>query len=135
MSDHDKRRKVRLVQKYLINPPTKLGVFLGLVPGHAIVETVGRRTGRRRRTVVGVREENGTLWIVAEQGRYAGYVRNLEANPDVRVRLRGRWHSGRAEVMDGDDPQARLDTFDDARHVRMVRKFGTHLLTLRITLA
>jgi hypothetical protein len=34
------------------------------------------------------------FWIVAEHGRRANYVRNIEANPRVRVRVGRRWHEG-----------------------------------------
>ena len=52
---------------------------------HMIVETTGRVSGKKRRTVVGCHREGTTIWVVAEQGRRAGYVRNLEANPSVRL--------------------------------------------------
>lgn len=134
VDDQRKRRRVRLLQKYLANPPVKLAVFLGLVPGHAIIETTGRKTGKRRRTVVGVHQEGPSLWIVAEQGRHSGYVRNLQANPLVRVRLQRRWRNGEATVVESDDPQARLDAFSRPRHADVVRKVGTELLSVRIDL-
>lgn len=134
--DEDARRRQKTLrfQKYVLNPPTKLAVYLGVVSGHALIETIGRTTGKRRRTVVGVHEDGNTLWVVAEQGRHAGYVRNLEANPAVRVRLRGRWRSATASIVDGDDPVARLRTFGRARHERLVSSLGTALLTLRFDL-
>jgi deazaflavin-dependent oxidoreductase (nitroreductase family) len=70
--------------------------------------------------------------VVAEQGRHAGYVRNLEANPDVRVRVRGRWRAARARIRDDDDPQARLDGFGRRAHEAAVRRFGTDLLTIEL---
>ena len=123
-----------MVQKYLLNPPTRAAVHLGLVRGHAIIETTGRKTGRRRRTVVGVHETGQQLWIVAEQGRHAGYVRNIEAHPQVRVRLRGRWRRGTATVVPSDDAQARLRSFGRTGHARLVQFFGTTLVSLRIDL-
>jgi deazaflavin-dependent oxidoreductase (nitroreductase family) len=129
-----KRRRVRLLQRYLLNPPAKTLVWAGLVPGYVLVETTGRRSGRRRRNVVGMRVEGNVGWVVAEQGRHAGYVRNLEANPDVRVRRRGRWRNGAARVVEDDDPQARLQSFGRA-HAATVRRFGTDLTTVRFDLA
>lgn len=129
-----RRRRVRLLQKYLLNPPVKLGVHLGLLPGYALVETVGRRTGKRRRTVVGVHLEANMAWIVAEQGRHAGYVANLCANPSVRLRLGRRWHAGQARIVPDDDPQKRLDRFGRSRHAAAVRRFGTNLLTVQVDL-
>lgn len=75
----------------------------GLVPGYGVVETTGRRTGRRRRTPVGGRREGDTFWFVAGIGRSTRYVRNIEANPRVRVKLRGRWHPGTARLCPEDD--------------------------------
>jgi hypothetical protein len=34
-------------------------------------------------------------------------VRNIEASPDVRVKLSGRWHAGRATVHDYDEAMGR----------------------------
>ena len=129
-----KRQRVRLLQKYLLNPPVKLGVHLGLIPGYALVETVGRRTGKQRRTVVGVHVENNTAWIVAEQGRHAGYVANLRANPRVRLRLNRRWCTGQARIVPHDDPQQWLDRFGRSSHAAAVRWFGTNLLTVQVDL-
>jgi hypothetical protein len=68
------RRRTRMLQRYLLNPPVKLAVMLGMSPRHMLVETRGRKTGKRRRNVVGYTGGGDTLWVVAEQGRHAGYV-------------------------------------------------------------
>lgn len=124
-----------LVQRYFLNPPVKLLVWLGALPGHALIETRGRRTGRRRRTVVGIHVDDGAGWIVAEHGRAAGYVSNLRSDPRVRIRLRGRWRDGRAAVVPDDDPLARLESFGRRRHAAAVRRFGTDLTTVRVELS
>jgi deazaflavin-dependent oxidoreductase (nitroreductase family) len=130
-----KRKTVRLVQRYLLNPPAKLAVRTGLVPGYVLIETVGRRTGTRRHTVVGMHLENSTGWVVAEHGNHAGYVRNLEANPTVRVCVRGKWRTAHAEVVPEDDPEARLDGFGRSIHASTLRRLGTDLLTVRFDFA
>jgi len=113
----------------------KLAVRLGLVRGHVLIESTGRRSGKRRRTVVGMHAENSTGWVVAEQGSHAGYVQNIEANPSVRVCIRGRWRTARAQVVPDDDSQARLDRFARPKHAANVRRFGTELLTVRFDFA
>jgi deazaflavin-dependent oxidoreductase (nitroreductase family) len=128
-----RRRRVVRLQKYLLNPPVKLAVRAGLVPGYALLETMGRATGRRRRTAVGVRLRGDTAWIVAEQGRHAGYVRNLTADPRVRLRLGRTWRTGRAAAVPDDDPHRRLEMFGRS-HAAAVRRFGTDLLSVRIEL-
>lgn len=129
-----RRRRVVLLQKYVLNPPTKLAVYLGFVPGHGLIEATGRKTGKRRRTVVGVHEDGRSLWVVAEQGRHAGYVRNIEANPRVRIRLRGRWREATGHILHDDDPVERVQSFGRGRHARLVTSMGTSLLTLRFDL-
>jgi deazaflavin-dependent oxidoreductase (nitroreductase family) len=126
------RRRVIRFQRWVVNPPMKVMTWLGLKRGHVLVETTGRKTGRRRRNVVGAHREGDTLWIVAEHGRHAGWVANAEAEPRVRVRQRLRWIDGKAHVVDGDDPLARLETFGMSGHARLVKKFGTDLATVRI---
>lgn len=108
-----------------------LAVWAGLVPGYVVIETKGRRTGKRRHTVVGMNIEGATGWVVAEHGRRAGYVANIEADAEVQVRHRRRWLSAHARVVPDDDPYARLRTFDRPTHEASVRCFGTDLLSIR----
>lgn len=129
-----RRERVRWFQHYLLNPPVTAAVWTGLVPGLVLVETTGRRSGKRRRNVVGMKLDGDTGWVVAEHGRHAGYVNNLEAQPDVRVRIRGRWHAARAHIEDDDDAEARLDSFGRRSHEAAVRRFGTALLSIRFEL-
>ena len=134
-TDRTRRRRTRVFQRYLLNPPVKMAVWAGLAPGYVLVETTGRRSGKRRRNVVGMKLDGNTGWVVAEQGRHAGYVSNLSADPAVRVRLRARWRAANATVLDDDDPQARLDTFGRPTHAATVRRFGTDLTTIRFDLS
>jgi deazaflavin-dependent oxidoreductase (nitroreductase family) len=128
-----RRRTVRL-QRYAVNPPMKLAVMLGLARHHMLVETRGRTTGKRRRTVVGYHREDDVVWVVAEQGRHAGYVRNLQTTPQVRLRLKGRWVAASARAVDDDDAQARLRSFARPSHIAAVERFGTSLLSVRFDL-
>jgi deazaflavin-dependent oxidoreductase (nitroreductase family) len=111
---------------------------LGIAPPiYALLETVGRRTGEARRTPVGkglVRGTN-TFWLVSEYGSRAGYVRNILANPRVRVKIGRRWHRGTAHVLPDDDAHERqrhMNRFNASA----VRFFGSDrdLLTIRIDL-
>ena len=130
-----KARTVRTFQKYVLNPPVRVLFGLGLVPPtHVLLETTGRRTGRRRQNPVGNGLDGDTLWIVAEHGRSASYVRNLEADPRVRVKIGRRWRSGTATVLPDDDPRARLRLIGRPVNGFMVRAVGTDLLTIRVDL-
>ena len=70
-------------------------------------------------------------WVVAEHGPHAGWVRNVEAQPKVAVRIGRRWRHAYAEIVVDDDPQARLDTFERRSHRAAVRRFGTDLAAVR----
>jgi deazaflavin-dependent oxidoreductase (nitroreductase family) len=130
----DKRRLTTALAKYLLNPLVRAGVTAGLLRGWAILETTGRRSGQLRRTPVGNGLQGHTFWIVAEHGRRAGYVRNIEANPRVRVNVRGRWRSGTAQLLPGDDPRARQRRIGRRLNAAAVRAMGTDLLSVRIDL-
>lgn len=139
-----KRRIVHALQKYLLNPPIKLMFAIGIVPpGYALLETTGRKTGKPRRTPVGDGRLGNEFWLMAEHGREAGYVRNIQANARVRIRsyhgLRLRWRTGTAHLLDDDDPRARQRWLAGQKpaswmNALAVRGFGTSLLTIRIDL-
>ncbi|GAB0105991.1 hypothetical protein JMUB6875_49730 [Nocardia sp. JMUB6875] len=140
-----KRAAVAAFQRYLLNPVVRLLFRIGFVPfGYALVETVGRRTGRRYRTPVGNGLDGDVFWIIAEHGYRAGYVRNLLAEPTVRVKLRQGWRfvwrDGRATVLPDEDPlerQRRLVGWHPLRMLNaiVVRALGADLLVIRIDLA
>jgi deazaflavin-dependent oxidoreductase (nitroreductase family) len=82
----------------------------GYVPGFGLVETIGRRSGLPRQTPVGGRIVDGSFWFVAGIGRRTFYVRNIEANPRVRVKTVGCWRSGTAHLCADDDARRRRFT-------------------------
>jgi deazaflavin-dependent oxidoreductase (nitroreductase family) len=124
---------VKTFQRRLLNPVVKTLVRRGLVGGWAILETRGRKSGSPRETPVGNGLRGDRFWIVAEFGRRASYVRNIEADPHVRVCVRGVWRSGTARILDDVDPRELQRTLPrlNAAAVRLV---GTDLLTIRIDL-
>jgi deazaflavin-dependent oxidoreductase (nitroreductase family) len=134
-----RRRRAKALAKYGFNPLVRALTAVGVpTPGTALLETVGRRTGRVRRTPVTDGRDGDTFWIVAEHGRGAGYVRNLEAHPRVRVKTGRRWRTGTAAVMPDDDPQARLAAIGRGVatrvNARTVQAMATDLLVIRVDL-
>lgn len=131
----DRAKLVRAVQRRVVNPLTRALIVRGLLPTHVLVETIGRRSGQPRSTPVGNGLRGDTLWVVAEHGRRADYVRNIEANPRVRVKAgRGPWRPGTAHLMADDDPVARLRRIGRPVNAAAVRLLGTDLLTVRVDL-
>jgi deazaflavin-dependent oxidoreductase (nitroreductase family) len=127
-----KRRITTTASHYLWNPIMRLvaGRFAG---APALLETVGRKSGRPRHTPVGDGLRGDQFWVIAEHGTHSDWVRNLMANPRVRVKVRGRWRSGTAHVLRHDDPIARQRGLDRL-NAGIVRLVGTELLTIRVDL-
>jgi deazaflavin-dependent oxidoreductase (nitroreductase family) len=139
-----KHRIVHLLQKYVLNVPVKLLFALGIAPpGYALLETIGRKSGKPRRTPVGDGHVGTQFWLVAEHGTKAGYVRNICNNARVRVKLRAglraKWRTGTACVLPDDDPRERQRWLfrqipSSIIKTAAVRLFGMQLLTIRIDL-
>jgi deazaflavin-dependent oxidoreductase (nitroreductase family) len=121
-----KRTVVHTAQKFVVNP-------IGRRMPVTMLETIGRKSGAPRRTAVGGRVIDSQFWMIAEHGDHSHYVLNIKANPAVRVRLHGRWHTGTAHLMPDDDPIARMRELPQLNSA-MVRVMGSDLLTLRVDL-
>lgn len=121
-----KRAVVHRIQRYVANP-------IGRRVSPTVIETTGRKSGLPRQTAVGGHREGNTFWLVAEHGEHADYVKNIKANPAVRLRLGGSWLTGSAQLLPDDDPQARLRD-QPLYNSGVVRALGTDLLTIRIDL-
>ena len=139
-----KREIAYFWQKYLPNPVLKVLFAAGIAPpGYALIETIGRTTGKPRRNPVGDGRVGDQFWVIAEHGMEAGYVRNIARNPRVRLKLgdglRARWHTGTAHLLPDDDPRERQRWLRQQRpgtwrNSLAVRAFGTKLLTIRVDL-
>ncbi|PRC44340.1 nitroreductase family deazaflavin-dependent oxidoreductase [Mycobacterium sp. ITM-2017-0098] len=103
------------------------------VPFQILLETTGRKSGEPRRTPLGGRRVGDEFWFVSEFGDKSQYIRNIQADPNVLVRLNGRWHRGTAHLLPDDDARARMKTLPGLNNVG-VRTFGTNLLTVRVDL-
>jgi deazaflavin-dependent oxidoreductase (nitroreductase family) len=130
-----KRRASTFITARVVNPLVRAAVRLGLpLPLVVILETRGRKSGLPRRIPVGKALEGDTLWIVAEHGRKASYVRNIEADPHVRVRVGRRWRTGIARVLHDDDWRERQRRIPNKLNSATVRLMGTEHLTVRVDL-
>lgn len=135
---------VRSVQRWTINPLMRVLLALGLNPlGLTILETRGRVSGKLRRTPVGDGRMGDSVWIIAEHGTQANYVRNIQHDPRVRLRLRRglryRWVAGLATILPDDDVLARQRRIIRWHPLRAfnalnVRVLGADLLTVHVQL-
>lgn len=127
MAEDLRDRVTKLFQKNVANR------VMRHLPFQTLLETTGRKTGQPRRTPLGGRRVGNEFWFVSEFGDNSQYVKNIRANPAVRVRLNGKWHKGIAHIIADDDPHERLRSLPQFNSFG-VRTFGTNLLTIRVDL-
>jgi deazaflavin-dependent oxidoreductase (nitroreductase family) len=144
--------KYKVVTKveWVNNRLTRFALRHGFAPrAYALLETVGRRTGRPRHTPVGNGLAGDTFWLIAAHGRQADYVLNLLDNPRVRVKLmRGSarqadarqesgqdgWRDGTAVLLPEDDVQARSRMLPYKWDAALGRAIATRPVTVRVDL-
>jgi len=114
-----KSRKLRfeiLMGRHVANPLVKLMDRAGIQsPLMAEIETTGRKSGVKRTVPVGMAIDAAGVWIISQHGRGSGWIWNLEADPNVRVKIGNNWRSGVATVRPDDDVTERAKTFAKGR--------------------
>jgi deazaflavin-dependent oxidoreductase (nitroreductase family) len=103
------------LEKFVFNPLFRIALRLSIAPrAFALLETTGRRSGLPRLTPVGNGLDGDVFWLVSEHGKNGSYVKNLIANPEVRIKVGRHWRTGTAAVLDDDDALNRRRNIDKA---------------------
>lgn len=99
-------------------------IGLGPVIGRIILllTTTGRKTGLKRITPLQYEEIDGKYYLGSARGLQADWVRNIQANPNVTIRVKSLEFQGHAEVVT--DP-ARFADFVEIRLQRHPFMVGT----------
>jgi deazaflavin-dependent oxidoreductase (nitroreductase family) len=137
----------------VINSVVRLLLTAGLAPPtYALLETTGRRSGKRRQLPVANGLDGDTFWLIAGLGERAQYMRNIQADGRVRIKarparlrsgLRMRWRTGTAQPLPEDDARSRQRQLAggrpgyraDAILLRTLARFAAaEMLTVRIDL-
>ena len=127
-----KRAAMKFVTNRLVNPVVRPLMERGWWPRtQALLETTGRKTGSPRRVPVGNGLRGDSFWIVTEHGYAADYVKNIQTQPRVRVKV-GRWYEGTAQILPDDDPRERLRWLGRPVNDTLLRLVATEHLTIRI---
>ena len=145
MAGSDPRESIiHPLQTRVVNPIVMLAHNLGIPPpGDALLETTGRRTGRPVHTPMCDGLDGDVFWLIAQRGHRADWVRNIEANPRVRVKVRTAagvvWRAGTAYILDEDDPRERQRLMSQGSLARRLcvgasAAMATDALTVRIDL-
>lgn len=130
-----KRAVARFITNRLVNPLVRPLLARGIGDSAwAILETTGRRSGEPRQTPVGNGLRGESFWVVTEHGWAAHYVKNIQADPRVRVKVRGRWRAGTAHILPDDDPRERLRWLKRPVNDTMLLAVGTEQLVIRVDL-
>jgi deazaflavin-dependent oxidoreductase (nitroreductase family) len=117
------------------NYALRQALLRGVTPqAFALLETTGRRSGRPRHTPIGNGLDGERFWLIAAHGQQADYVRNLVAQPRVRVKVGRTWRSGTAVLLPGDDTRQRSRTLPYHWDAAIGRVLATTPLTIRIDL-
>ena len=108
----------------LLKYPPRLAYTLGLGPiiGNLVLllTTTGRKSGLKRVTPLQYEENDGDIHIGSARGTNADWFRNIQADPQVEVRVKSRRFQGVAEPIT--DPERIADFLEIRlqRHPRMV---------------
>jgi deazaflavin-dependent oxidoreductase (nitroreductase family) len=108
----------------LLKYPPRLAYALGLGPwiGRLVLllTTTGRKSGLPRVTPLQYEEIDGDIYIGSARGAQADWFRNIQANPQVEIRVKSRHLRGTAEAIR--DPQRIADFLAVRleRHPRMI---------------
>jgi deazaflavin-dependent oxidoreductase (nitroreductase family) len=124
----------RFTTNRVVNPLVRRLHGVGITGGTALLETIGRKTHQPRQTPVGDGLRGHEFWIVTEHGRHSSYVKNIEANPRVRVKSGRTWFSGTAHILEDDDPEARMRWLKRPANDTALRMVGTEHLVIRVDL-
>ena len=135
MNKDRKRRLSTWFTTRIVNPLVRWQLERGIAPKSvALLETIGRKSGEPRRTPVGNGLRGNQFWIVTEHGYASHYVKNIQADPRVRVKVGGRWRTGTAHILPDDDPYARLRWLRRPVNDALLLAQGTEQLVLRVDL-
>jgi deazaflavin-dependent oxidoreductase (nitroreductase family) len=133
-------RRPMKTKRPVVNASVRMLMRVGLLrQGTALLETIGRKSGQPRSTPVTNGLSGDEFWIVTEHGGHAGYVRNIEANPKVRVKVGRRWRAGTAHFVPDVTPEEALKRIAEQnpaarRNTETVRKIHTEMRVIRIDL-
>jgi deazaflavin-dependent oxidoreductase (nitroreductase family) len=81
-------------------------------PGYGVLTTTGRRSGKRRQRCVRAIRRGEKAYIVAIKGNRTAWLKNVRANPQVRLRVRGGTFAGQArELRDAAEAETAADAY------------------------
>ena len=115
--DWNKMKNIQKIHRVLY--AIGLGPLVGKIV--LLLTTTGRKSGLERVTPLQYEEIDGKIHLGAARGLKADWVRNIEKDARVKVRVKSRKYNGTAEVVS--DPE-RIADFLEVRLQRHPRMMG-----------
>lgn len=81
--------------------------------GYGVLTTRGRKSGKKRRRCVRVVKRGNKAYLVAIKGSRTAWLKNIRADPRVRLRIRAGSFLGTARETDDSERQAALDAYSE----------------------
>ncbi len=100
-------------------------------PEYLYLTTIGRVTGQPREIEIWYTTANGKYYVLAEHREQAQWVKNLQRNSRVHVRVGEREFDATARVLDGERDH---DTYELARQLENTKYEWDDGLPVEITL-
>lgn len=95
--------------------------------GYGVLTTTGRRTGKTRRKCIRAIRIGNKAYIVSIPGPRAAWLKNIRANPNVRLRIRGGTFDGVVHDLRGAaETQAAADAYCETVKLGDYLAFGLH---------
>ncbi len=88
---------------FLARPPADYGVLI----------TRGRKSGKVRRRCIRVARRGDVAYLVAIKGPRTAWLKNVQADPHVRLRVSGGTFSGTARELRAEERQIALEAYCD----------------------
>jgi deazaflavin-dependent oxidoreductase (nitroreductase family) len=104
------------------------------------LETIGRTSGRPREIEIWFAADGDRVYLLSGGRDDAHWVRNLRADPHLRIRIGGRWLRGTAREIEGkaEEPRARqllAAKYQGWREGRPLSEWASESLPVAIDLA
>jgi len=117
-------KKYNRVNKYLVKPLYRLRILplIGFGRIFLILTTIGKKTGKKRRTPLEYHWIQGNMTIFSGRGEDSGWLKNIQANPDS-VWVRHGFHSfpTRAEFMWNENDKLKIIKWYVVNHSRSAK--------------
>lgn len=116
--DWSRMKNIQKIHRFLY--ALGFGPILGRII--LLLTTIGRKTGLKRVTPLQYEEIDGKFYLGAARGLLADWVRNIQCNPQVEVRVKASRFHGQAEVV---TEPGRIADFIEVRLQRHPFMIGT----------